>query len=306
MENAKIRKDATVLLNDYFKNPNTSLLIFHFEPQTSHSTDSRLKGCSVQHVSIDGKDLYIFDDFFTASEGKELQDFSRSTSFSRQSYGSPEAIQKGQQPAYSMNGKERWQFFSNPPKAIQELYKLFGQLGARLNADVTTLPWELVDQGAHGSPSVIANKLERASSESMGAGKHQDYNPEKNTFFAIPVLYSNKGEVHPSSFVNGEAGRPWMVSVMVYATEEGFLQEYRMGTAFYQKNGELAERVDCRNMRLVFFEGDIFHSMEESKIPVDVKTWRVSYVFKLILNPVGKDQNIKSAFFNLLSDQKKY
>lgn len=304
IEKASLRKDTTVLLDDYFNNPSTSLLIFHFEPHPFNETESRLKRCGVEHTSIEGKDLYLFDDFFLPEEGKEMQDFSRTTSFSRHSYGSSEAIQKGQQPAYSMNGKERWQFFANPPTAIQELYKLFGVFAEKLNADVSTLPWELVDQGAHGSPAVIANKLEQASSESMEFGKHQDYSPENKTFFAIPVLYAKETEFHPNRFVNGDTGRPWMVSVMVYTTEEGFLPEYRMGTAFYRKNGEMAKRVGCQNMRIVLFEGDIFHSMEESNIPSDVKTWRVSYVFKLIMNPRERDQNVKKSFFEYISYSK--
>lgn len=299
MEKAKIQKSRTTLIDDYFNHPSTSLLIFHFESQLYIATELRLKRCAVEHVSIEGKDLYLFDDFFLSVEGKEMQDFSRTASFSRHSYGSGEAIEKGQQPAYSMNGKERWQFFSNPPAAIQELYKLFGMFANKLNADVTTLPWELVDQEAHGSPSVIANKLEHATIESMEFGKHQDYNPEGEIFFSIPILYKQELEFHPNRFVNGDAGRPWMVSIMVYITEDGFIPEYRMGTAFYRKNGEMATRVECRNMRIVLFEGDIFHSMEESNIPDGIKTWRVSYVFKLIMNPRERDQNIKKSFFEL-------
>ena len=72
-----------------------------------------------------------------------------------------------------------------------------------------------------------------------------------------------------------------------------------MGTVFYDKRGAPLLRTDCRNMRLIFFEGDIFHSIEESKIPDEVKTWRISYVFKLIVNPKEENQNVKAAFLDM-------
>src|SRR5579862_1559146 len=168
----KIKKDTVTLIDNYYTHPNTSPLIFRFESEPFTSSDSRLRRSSIKHASIEGKDLYIFDDFFRNIEGEEMQHFSKEASFSRNSYGSSEAIEKGEKPARSMNGKERWQFFSNPPAAILEVYKLFGLLGAKLNADITTLPWELCDQSSHGSSAVLVNKIEEASQESMELGKH--------------------------------------------------------------------------------------------------------------------------------------
>lgn len=69
-----------------------------------------------------------------------------------------------------------------------------------------------------------------------------------------------------------------------------------MGTVFYKDNEEIAIRANCQNMRLVLFESNILHSIEESKIPASVKTWRVSYVYKLLFNPRKKEQNIKQLF----------
>ncbi len=301
LEKPKVKKDSTVLLDEHYSNPNTSLLTFHFEPHPFISPNSRLRICSIKHASIEGKSLYLLDDYFLKTEGEEMRNFSKTATFSRNSYGSPEAIEKGEKPAHSMNGKERWQFFSNPPKAIDEVYKLLGMLAHGLNADITTLPWELCDQASHGSPAVIANRLEEASEESMDLGKHQDCNPEGGISFGIPVLYSLENEFHPNKFVNGDPGKPWLISVMVYTTAEDFLSEYCMGTVFYQKDGKIALRANCSNMRIVLFEGDILHSIEESKIPSDVKTWRMSYVFKLIVNPKERDQSMKMRFFELMS-----
>ncbi len=295
-EEPKIKKDVLTLLDAHYQQPNTSLLIFRFEPHPFSSTESRLRGSAIKHASIEGKDLYLIDRFFQDAEGKEMQTFSQTASFSRNSYGSPEAIARGEKPARSMNGKERWQFFSNPPAAIREVYKLFGLFAHSLNADITTLPWELCNPSAHGSPAVIANKLEEASFESMELGKHQDCNPERNVPCGIPVLYSQDQALHPTQFINGAPGRPWLISVMVYTADEEFRPEYCMGTVFYQNDGTLAVKANCVNMRLVIFEGDIFHSIEESKIPPEVKTWRISYVYKLIVNPKEENQNVKAGF----------
>jgi hypothetical protein len=298
-EMPKIKKDTAVLTDHYYNTPNTSLLLFHFEPHPFASSETRIQNCSTQHASLDGKSIYIFDHFFSQSEGEEMQNFSKKATFSRNSYGSSEAIEKGEKAARSMNGKERWKFFSNPPQAMNEVYKLFGMLAHRMDAEITTLPWELCDQRSHGSPSVIGNFLEEASNESMELGKHQDCNPEKGIPFGIPILYSKENQFHTNCFANGDLGKPWLISVMLYVTAEEFLPEYRLGTVFYKSNGELALRTSCLNMRLVLFEGDIFHSIEESTIPSPIQTWRVSYVFKLLVNPRQKDKSMKTAFSGL-------
>ena len=300
-EKPKIKKITASLLDNVYTHPNTSPLIFQFESQLFTSSDSRLQSASIKRAVIGEKDLYVFDGFFLPSEREEMQHFSKSASFSRNSYGSPEAIENGEKPARSMNGKERWQFFSHPPAAITEVYKLFATLGAKLNSDITTLPWELCDQSSHGSPAVIANKLEEASEESRELGKHQDCNPARRVSFGIPILYSQEKEFHAHKFANGAIGKPWLISVMVYTTAEEFLPEYYLGTVFYDHHDNIALRVNCLNMRLVLFEGDIFHSIEESKIPSGVKTWRISYVFKLIVNPKDRDLSVKKAFSDLMS-----
>ena len=299
IDRSQIRKDTAILTGEGYNTPNTSLIFFHFEPIAESSLETREKNCLVKQAAFDGKDLYLLDGFFTKEESFEMQSFSKSASFSRQSYGSPEAIEKGQKGAKSMNGKERWKFFSNPPEAVQEVYRLLGSFAHQLDADISTLPWELCDQTMHGSPAVIANFLEESSHESMGFGKHQDSNPEEGIPFGIPILYE-EGKYHPNQFANGKEGNPWLITLMLYTADPAFSPDYQMGTAFYQKDGSLALRANCLNMRIVFFEGDIFHTMEESNLPPDTKTWRVSYVFKLVVNPRKKEQCVKKSFQELM------
>ncbi len=296
-----LRKDVTVLIDqETYNTPNTSLLTFHFEPHLYEDSHTRLSQSQIKHATIDHKDLYIFDHLFSSLEAEEMRSFSETAPFSVHSYGSSEAVAHGEEPARSMNGKERWQFFSRPPQAIHEVYKLLSTMAAHLNADITTLPWVLCDASGHGSPAVIANKLTRSSKESMELGKHQDSNPAQKIAFGIPILYSSSPAFFPTQFSNGTPGNPWLVSVMVYATADNFLPEYKMGTAFYHNDGTAALQIGCAHMRLVFFEGDLFHSIEESNIPQEINTWRVSYVFKLLINPKAADLDLKAAFHAFL------
>jgi hypothetical protein len=53
-------------------------------------------------------------------------------------------------------------------------------------------------------------------------------------------------------------------------------------------------------MRLVIFEGDIVHAIEQSKLPPQENLWRVSYVFKLLINPKDKQRSMRQAFSELM------
>ncbi len=295
-EAPKIKKSKSTLTNPHYDTPQTSPLIFHFEPDHFPSSEDRLRKIQIQHASIEGKSVYVFDDFFSQEEAQEIRAFSKNASFSRNSYGSPEAIKQGEAPARSMNGKERWQFFSNPPRALHAFYKLLSTFGREMDAEISTLPWELCDTASNGSPSVIGNFLERASSESMDLGRHKDCNPEEGIAFGIPILYSSEKSFYENRFENGSRGHPWIISIMLYSTAENYSPEYCMGTTFY-KDHAIVLRTECQNCRLVLFDTDLVHSIEESKIPEAIQTWRVSYVFKLVLNPRRVGASLRAQFF---------
>lgn len=306
LEHQKIRKDKAILTSDYYESPKTSLLFFHFEPENFPSSE-KIKQCAIKHASVEKKDIYLFDDFFSLAERDELRTFFEKSTYSRTSYGSHESVEKGEKPAFSMNTKERWNLFSNPPQSIQELHKLLSFLAYHLDAEITTQPWELCHQKENSgavsvTPSVIVNfHNEGISRESMDFGMHQDCKPEKGTFYGIPVLYKN-GECHEKQFVNGAPGKPWLVSVMLYSFSKEFKPEYLMGTVFYNSDRELVLKVNCHDARIVLFEGDILHSPEESDIPEGVKHWRVSYVLKLIINPKHENQSVKQRFAELFKE----
>jgi hypothetical protein len=87
---------------------------------------------------------------------------------------------------------------------------------------------------------------------------------------------------------------------MLYTTAENFEESYGMGTTFYESDGSIQATLDCRHMRLVLFEGDILHSFSSSNIPVGIETSRVSWVYKLVLNPKSPSQCVKQDFRELM------
>lgn len=297
-----IRKDMAVLTDDYFKTPKTSLLQFHFEPHPFVDTEQRLKTANTQHYDVEGKEVYTFDSFFNAQESQEMRHYSNTTGFSRRIYAKEASRNKGEEPARSMDNKEKWEFFAHPPQAVKEIYKLLSLFAYQLDADIATLPWELCSTTT-GAPAVATNRIENLSEESMQMGKHRDYDTEEGVSFGLPILYPQKNEeisFYENSFVNGAIGKPWLVSLMFYTTEENFSPQYGLGTAFYKDDGTLALRTDTQHMRMILFEGNLIHGIEASKLPEGIKTSRVSYVFKLSMNPRKPNVSLKTAFRNLI------
>jgi len=290
-EEAIINKESVSLLLDCYNTPNTIPLAFSFEPLPIFD-----RSFTMQNHSIDGRSLYALNGYFTEKEGKELRAFSKEASFSQKIFGNHESEQSGEIPAKMMNGKERWQFFERPPSAIHSLFRLFGYLSNKMDVKITTLPWCLSDQKTT-STCLATNFLNENSKMSETHGKHQDYNPENGLAFTIPCLYGSEENIYHSHFSNGGVGKPLIMTVMVYATADNFLPEYGMGTFFYHHDGKEI-KIDCRHMQMVFFEGDIWHAIEESRIPEGIKTWRVSYVFKIIFNPKRSDQDLRQSLFH--------
>lgn len=288
-----IRKESVVLTLDSYKTPNTIPLLFSFDPFPT--LDRKF---TLEHHSIDGKGLFALNGYFSEEEGDALRAFSMTTSLSQKIYGNEESAHYGEIPAKMMDGKERWQFFANPPSAIQALFQLFHFLSYQLDAQVTTLPWCLSDQKV-SSNCVATNFLHQHSRMSTEHGKHRDYYPENGLAFEIPCLYSSKKEAHPARFRNGDVGRPLMMTVMVYATADHFRPDFGMGTLFYHSDGKEV-KIPCHHMQMVFFEGDIWHTIEESRLPEGLKTWRISYVFKMIFNPNKSDLSLRHSLSDTL------
>jgi hypothetical protein len=295
-----IKKEKFKSCKIEYQNPKTSLLYFSFDPINNQDIEKNLQESFLQRVLISDKVIYSIDDFYLSEDAVSLQKFSENATFSRNSYGSIEGIQDGEKPAKSMDGKERWLFFSNPPKPIEKVYQFLSYLSHHLKCEVMTMPWELFD-GQVASPATIANFVDEVSVESMKKGRHKDYNSLKGLPFTIPNLFSNT-DGH-QTFENGATGKPYLLSLMIYSCSENFLPEYEMGTIFYSDCLSFSISSKCKNMRMVLFEGDIDHSIAKSNFSAGIKTWRVSYVYKLIFNPKKEDQIIKQDLFVLLEEK---
>lgn len=298
-DEATITKERATLTNSYYDTAKTIPLVFHFDACSFPSVEERLSRCCVERQLVEGKDLYTMDNFFSQKHSSEIREFARTASFTRKIYAIRESQEQGEEPARAMDNREKWQFFANPPGAIKELFKLFATIAFKIDADVATLPWDLCD-ATDSVPAVATNKLEMLSKKSMELGKHKDYDTEKGIAFGIPILYAKERTFFPSRFVNGEEGKPLLITVMLYVTAENFVPEYGLGTVFYNDNGQRVTRADCRHMRLVLFEGDIIHSVEQSIFSEGTATWRVSFVFKLSINPKSEHASVKKNLCKLM------
>ncbi len=297
-ETAKLRKATALIAADRYKTAKTIPTVFHFEPCLFETAGRRMQTVEIKHASIDGKDIYLLDNFFSAQETSAMQTFSQQAAFSRDIFGSAESIGKGQRPARSMNSQEKWEFFSHPPEAVEAIYQWFCWLSVRLDAEISTFPWDLCHQDI-SSPAIATNRVDAQSAECMEMGKHRDVDPERGLAFGLSALYGQGHHLEP--FANGAPGKPWLVSVMLYTTDENFSPAYGMGTVFCNEQKETVFRAECRSMRLVLFAGDIIHSIEESRLPLGSSSGRVSYVFKLAINPRRTDQCVKELFSQLVS-----
>lgn len=296
----KLRKESAEIVSERYKTTKSIPLIFHFEPAPFQSPALRLHDSDIRHVEIEGGDVYTFNGYFLDEEGDELRKISSQGKFERTIYADHDSKQQGEEPAYAMSNQEKWKFFSQPPSAIKEIFKLLCYLADKLNASITTLPWELYDADVC-VPTFATNLIKQACADSETLGKHEDYNTEKGgVCFSIPRLYGDHSKAHPLKFVNGEAGKPWLVTIMVYATSEDFLSEYGLGTVFCKKDGEVFLREECRHMSFVLFEGQIVHGVARSTIPAGITPWRVSYVLKLVINPKKENDSMKQKFCELI------
>ncbi|WP_420422388.1 hypothetical protein [Simkania sp.] len=274
------------------------LTTFHFKPGCHELTQARLREASKLHLLIEGKDLYVFDGFFSEAEEREMREISENLDLEVPVFGPTETLGKLENKVRWMDNPGRWKLFSNPPGPFQELYRFFGFLAEKLQVDVSTQPWMLCSESS-SLPAFVVNYHEAMSVEDERGYKHCDCEPEKGVCFAIPNLHANERGFHKTNFVNGDVGKPLLLTVILYSTSEKYLPEYGLGTAYYDQSGKKVFSSDCIDMRLVLFEGNIMHGVEASHLP-EKGAWRISYVFKLLLNPKDGSQNIKESLKKLL------
>lgn len=225
--------------------------LFRFKPHP-HPL-SRLETCDFFANDIDGRLIVEIDNYFTEEES-----------------------------ALFRNPLEALTFFSAPPPAFTEIYRLLAGLGHKIGATFTTL-----------SPSFSVNFLDGNSRENRDNNIHADIETEKGVPYPIPKLYA-PGKFFPQKFVNGARGNPLCLTLTLYACADNFMPQYLMGTLYYDKMGEPVYCTSSEHMRMVLFESDIMYTAQESNIPEPIDTWRAAYVCKLLINPHAEGQCLRS------------
>lgn len=264
-------KEENDLKSRYAYLSNTESIVYTSYPY--QSSQLRLKSAKLKMRLFSGLMQLQIDNFFTNKESAELRrvgEFSRTSELTFPV--NTMSVMMGEKPPKIMNEDDRLQVFKQPPAALDAVHKLFSFFGSALNVDISTFPWGLVSCGNNFVLSVDKG--------SEDAGWHQDYDPNNGLPFSIPKRY--KEEDYPSVFDNGRASCPWMLTVLVYTTAENFKTEWGMGTRFQDLQG-VKTTVECEHMRMVIFEGNISHTLQQSFILPGINTWRNSFVYKIIL-----------------------
>lgn len=174
----------------------------------------------------------------------------------------------------------------DPILAMNAVHHLFGFIGAEIGARV-----HMQKDSGHVL-SFVSNYIESMSREASEAGIHADY----------------------FHFLNGRIGQHWLITAMLYVTNEDFDAADRgMGTIFISPD-KTRTVIKCQQMRLVIFQGDVQHTLEPSKNVEDEgakemnPTWRISITWKLVLvpEPGNSEFSIRDrfmAFFHQLVGQ---
>lgn len=294
-----VSKKTFELLDDLYLASKSSLVGFAINRLDTQLVSSRLSKATVTHQSLGDKEFWVIDGLFNENENVELRQYLNKASFSLKSYGSQQAIDQGEEPSYTMSGKERTLFLSHDFMGMRVFYQFLSFLSISLEAEIATIPWELSDGISSSSPSIAINKCLQMSTSSQNLGEHKDVDPSSSLSFSVKSLYD--GTSYPKAFENGKIGHPWFVSCILYCCDESFLESYDLGTLLYSDDQSQKAQVTIKPMRLAIFPSDMIHTINASSIPPQVKTWRVSIVFKLMISPKNKQSHLPTLFKSLLS-----
>ena len=76
-------------------------------------------------MSIEGKDVYILDNFFLEDEAEGMLEFSKKGQFCKKIFADQKSEEKGEEPDRAMDNKEKWRFFANPLLKVPEFDKYY-------------------------------------------------------------------------------------------------------------------------------------------------------------------------------------
>ena len=123
--------------------------------------------------------------FISQEEAGRSGHFTEKASFSRNSYGSPEAIKQGERRSFDEWKRAVAILLPSPasPSRILQIVEHFS--GREMDAEISTLPWELCDAASNGSPSVIGNFLKALLLRAWTSGGTKTVIPKRGS----PLAY---------------------------------------------------------------------------------------------------------------------
>lgn len=294
----RVREMGRCSLSDsYLDLPAKGLSLSHVFHTYPYSTvQQRLSSAQMDLRYLGDKLLLQIDHFFNQSEGDELRKIFSSVSYPKR-FGTDKQQQMfGEKPAKCLGEENLKYMLSNPPAAADIVHKLFAYMGAVLNVDVSTHPWNPIY-------TLTNNFMNKNSKESAALGWHQDYDPSHDgTLFSLSKKLNDKTQYYPKNFKNGSPGNPMLFSIILYTTAENFKPEYGMGTKFKSPLTTLETIIPCEHMRIALFEGDLLHCIQEDFLSQGINTWRNTLVWRITLRPKGESNiSIKEAFTKFIT-----
>lgn len=265
-------------------NQDPTVYSFQADQVSLFNAKNRLMNARVEHEVFGGSMFNIIDGFITAQEGSSLQKlfyrekfFTGETTFHWNNKNSPEKVS-------SLSNKQLAKFFTHPPEQFEQLYPLFAYLGEQLDAAVTTHPWRV-----QNNSTFVGNFLKHSYGKKM---LHLDYNPKNPTDYRFPKQFFSDDPYHSETYENGAPGQPWLCTALFYVAAENFQGEKMgMGTVALDEETSKTKTIQCKNGRLVLFEGNIPHGIGPAFFEKgEINTWRWSTSLTLAFLPKKEGQ----------------
>jgi hypothetical protein len=272
-------------------------------PKSTFEIESAWKNTARESFEIENKNLSVIDGFFSEKENQSLTQLIKTLSFPETIYASPEAVIDGEIPAKKLHHTKAEQLLLQPPPPLEKLQGLFYLIGEKIKAHTFSTPKKTCIPSLTCTGSITNNFVTHISKETSRLGIHKDYDPEETPQYLLPKIF--EPNFYPASFVNGSENRPYLLTCMLYIHSEYFNPDLDgMGTVFFDKKNTSKYVAKAQQGRLIFFEGNIQHSLQEALREPEDEKWRLSFVWLLAYLPKNPNsQSLKEAWTQLLSER---
>ena len=294
-ESAQLSRDKTVVLHPALAQyvPDEHKIIFVFDQNPSGSKE-RMSRANTQFFQVGGKPVFTIDGLFTENESRESRTWVASKPFDGHIYSTSQSKLAGERPTLGFNTQTCLQALESPPNFLQKVYNFLSWVSKETGLIIATQPFAIRYKNLMNTLCIAANYMESVSKTSMLAGLHTDYNPSKNNFFTVHKAFNPKEAYPLNKFENGEPDHPFLFTLILYLASETLQESHGMGTILQNYESEPTEKSTCidpKHMRLVIFQGDIRHGIQQSFTDEDENIWRASIVLKLFSHAREKGQD---------------